>query len=61
MDSIKVLYHHGHTGMAADGRFVAGMGRTWDNTLQADSSRMSFGDQRLRYFLIHGCDALQTR
>jgi hypothetical protein len=35
------------------------MGRTWDNTLQADSSRMSFGDTRLRYLLIHGCDSLQ--
>jgi hypothetical protein len=45
--------------MAADGRFVASMGRTWDNTLQADSSRMSFGDTRLRYLLIHGCDSLQ--
>jgi len=59
MDSVKVFYHHGHSGMAADGRFVAGMGRTWDNTLQADSSRMSFGDTRLRYLLIHGCDSLQ--
>jgi hypothetical protein len=45
--------------MAADGRFVAGMGRTWDGTLQADSSRMSFGDQRLRYLMLHGCDSLQ--
>ena len=39
MDSVKVFYHHEHSGMAADGRFVAGMGRTWDDTLQADSSR----------------------
>jgi len=59
MDSVKVFYHHEHSGMAADGRFVAGMGRTWNDTLQADSSRMSFGDQRLRYLLIHGCDSLQ--
>jgi hypothetical protein len=59
MDSVRVFYHYGHCGMAADGRFVAGMGRTWDNTLQADSTRMSFGDQRLRYLFWHGCDSLQ--
>jgi len=59
IDSVRVFYHYGHCGMAADGRFVAGMGRTWDNTLQADSTRMSFGDQRLRYLFWHGCDSLQ--
>lgn len=59
MDSVKVFYHYGHCGMAADGRFVAAMGRTWDNTFQADSTRMSFGDQRLRYLFWHGCDSLQ--
>ena len=59
MDSVKVFYHYGHCGMAVDGRFVAAMGRTWDNTFQADSTRMSFGDQRLRYLFWHGCDSLQ--
>ena len=59
MDSVRVLYHHGHCGMAADGGFVAAMGRTWDNTFLASSSRMSFADQRLRYLLWHGCDSLQ--
>ncbi len=59
MDSVKVLYQHGHMGMGDDGHFVAAMGRTWDNTLQSDSTRMSFGDQRLRYLLLHGCDSLQ--
>jgi hypothetical protein len=59
IDSVKVFYHHGHMGMASDGTWVAGMGRTWDNTLQANSKRMSFGDNRLRYLLLHGCDSLQ--
>ena len=59
IDSVKVFYHHGHMGMASDGTWVASMGRTWDNTLQARSDRMSFGDQRLRYLLLHGCDSLQ--
>src|SRR4051794_1047287 len=59
MDSARVLYEYTHMGMAADGRYVAAMGRTWDNTFQADSTRMSFGDQRLRYLLLHGCDSLQ--
>lgn len=59
MDSVIVFYHHGHSGMASDGRFVAAMGQTWDNTFQADSTRMSFGDQRLRYLFWHGCDSLQ--
>ena len=59
MDSVKVFYHYGHCGMGPDGHFEAGMGRTWDNTLRANSARMSFGDQRLRYLLWHGCDSLQ--
>ena len=58
MDSVRVLYEYTHMGMAADGRYVAAMGRTWDNTFQADSTRMSFGDQRLRYLLLHGCDSI---
>ena len=59
MDSVKVLYHCGHTLMASDGHFEAAMGRTWDNTLRADSTRMSFGDQRLRYLLWQGCLSVQ--
>lgn len=59
MDSVKVFYHYGHCGMAADGTLIAALGRTWDNTFYADSSRMSFGDQRLRYLFLHGCQTLQ--
>jgi hypothetical protein len=59
IDSVKVFYHYGHCGMTADGTFVAAMGRTWDNTFYANSTRMSFGDQRLRYLFLHGCDNLQ--
>jgi Family of unknown function (DUF6345) len=59
MDSVKVFYHYGHCGMLPNGMFGALMGRTWDNTLQADTTRMSFGDQRLRYLFWHGCDSLQ--
>ena len=59
MDSVKVLYHFGHCGMGSDGTFEAGMGRTWDNTLRADSTRMSFGDHRLRYLMWHGCYSVQ--
>jgi hypothetical protein len=59
MDSVRVLYLYTHMGMATDGRYVAAMGRTWDNTFLADSTRMSFGDQRLRYLMLHGCDSLQ--
>jgi Family of unknown function (DUF6345) len=59
MDSVKVFYHYGHCGMTPGGTLVVGMGRTWDNTFYADSTRMSFGDQRLRYLFLHGCDNLQ--
>jgi hypothetical protein len=60
IDSVKVFYHYGHCGMTAGGVFLAAMGRTWDNTFLADSTRMSFGDQRLRYLFLHGCDNLQV-
>lgn len=59
MDSVRVLHLYTHMGMATDGRYVAAMGRTWGNTFQASSDRMSFGDQRLRYLMLHGCDSLQ--
>ena len=58
-DSVRVHYHYGHCGMDPNGVLVIAMGRTWDNTFYADSTRMSFGDQRLRYLFLHGCDNLQ--
>ena len=61
MDSVRVLHTYTHMGMAADGRYVAAMGRTWDNTFLAESTRMSFGDQRLRYLMLHGCHSLEMQ
>jgi hypothetical protein len=60
MDSVKVLYHHGHSGMAADGRFVAGIGidhvsaagsESYDPAqyLEADETGLACCFPRLRY------------
>ncbi|MFI9634925.1 DUF6345 domain-containing protein [Nocardia sp. NPDC051929] len=59
MDSVKVFYHYAHSTTMDDGVFLTAMGRTWDDTIYAWSDRMSFGDQRLRYLFLHGCESLR--
>ncbi|MEU1426233.1 DUF6345 domain-containing protein [Nocardia sp. NPDC005746] len=60
MDSVRVFYHYAHSTTMSNGVYLTSMGRTWDNTIYAESDRMGFGDQRLRYLFLHGCESLRT-
>jgi hypothetical protein len=60
IDSVRVFYHNGHSTTKANGDFIASLGRTWDNTFFANSSRMSPGDQRLRYLFWASCKSVRT-
>lgn len=60
MDSVRAFYHFAHSTTMNNGVYLTAMGRTWDNTIYAESDRMGFGDQRLRYLFLHGCESLRT-
>jgi hypothetical protein len=60
IDSVRVFYHNGHSTTQANGDFIASLGRTWDDTFFARSSRMSPGDHRLRYLFWASCNSVRV-
>ena len=59
IDSVRVFYHNGHSTTKDNGHFIASLGRKWDNTFQANSTRMSPGDERLRYLFWASCNSVR--
>ena len=56
-DAVEVFYHAGHGGTdASSGDYSAPLGSAWDDTIFLHSSKMSIGDQRLRYLFLATCE-----